>query len=74
MTTRRTRTYLEIRFAREQRVQIFVRGRPGDSMNFADMGFEDRRGGGGKPILAWALLVALSQNQQRHLPGCESLG
>ena len=53
---------IEIRFTSEHRVQIFVRGIPGDSMNFADMGFEDRRGGGGKPIGAWALLVDLSQN------------
>jgi hypothetical protein len=52
----------EIRFTSEHRVQVFVLGRPGRSMNFADMGFEDRRGGGGKPILAWALLLTLSQN------------
>lgn len=53
---------IEIRFTSEHRVQIFVRDRPGASLNFADMGFEDRRGGGGKPIRAWALLVALAHN------------
>jgi hypothetical protein len=53
---------IEIRFTSEHRVQIFVRDRPRESVNFADMGFEDRRGGGGKPILAWALLIGLSQN------------
>jgi len=54
---------IEIRFTSEHHAQIFVRGRPGDSINFADMGFEDRRGGGGKPIRAWALLVALAHSE-----------
>ncbi|MBZ5623043.1 MAG: hypothetical protein LAQ69_30590 [Acidobacteriia bacterium] len=57
---------IEIRFTSEHHVQIFVRDRPGDSVNFADMGFEDRRGVGGKPNRAWALLVALSQNDGIH--------
>lgn len=51
---------LEIRFTSEHHVQIFVCGRPGDSLNFVDMGFEDRRGSGGKPILAWTFLLELA--------------
>jgi hypothetical protein len=53
---------IELWFTSEHHVQIFVRDRPSDSVNFADMGFEDRRGGGGKPIRAWALLVALAHS------------
>ena len=51
---------LEIRFTSEHHVQIFVCGRHGDSLNFVDMGFEDRRGSGGKPILAWTFLLELA--------------
>src|SRR5262249_39921767 len=35
---------IEIRFLSDERVQIFVDGRPGDTKNFAEMGFEDHRG------------------------------
>jgi hypothetical protein len=51
---------IKIRFLSDQRVQVFIRGNAGASQNFADMGFEDRRGGGGKPKQAWHLLQALS--------------
>jgi len=53
---------IEIRFLSEERVQIFIRGKAADTKNFAEMGFEDRRGSGGKPKQAWHLLKALSQN------------
>jgi hypothetical protein len=53
---------IEIRFLSEERVQIFVNGRPGDTKNFAEMGFEDHRGKGGKPRQAWHLLKVLSAN------------
>lgn len=53
---------IEIRLLSEERVQIFIRGRPGETKNFAEMGFEDRRGKGGKPKQAWQLLKVLSQN------------
>jgi hypothetical protein len=54
---------IEIRFLSDERVQIFVRGRPSDTKNFAEMGFEDLRGKGGKPKQAWHLLQVLSQNR-----------
>jgi hypothetical protein len=53
---------IEIRFTSEHRVQIFIGNKPGTTLNFADMGFEDRRGVGGKPIRAWELLLSLSAN------------
>jgi hypothetical protein len=53
---------IELRFTSEHRVQIFVGGRPGVSLNFAELGFEDRRGRGGKPIRAWGLLLDLACN------------
>ena len=53
---------IEIRFLSDERVQIFTDGTPGDTMNFAELGFEDRRGTGGKPTQAWQLLKALSHN------------
>jgi hypothetical protein len=53
---------IEIRFLSDERVQIFICGTPGDSRNFAEMGFEDRRGKGGKPNRAWHALLALATN------------
>jgi hypothetical protein len=52
---------IEIRFISDERVQIFVCNAPRDSKNFAEMGFEDRRGPGGKPNRAWHLLRTLSE-------------
>jgi hypothetical protein len=52
---------IEIRFLSDERVHIFTDGKPGNTMNFAEMGFEDRRGEGGKPTQAWQLLKALSR-------------
>jgi hypothetical protein len=54
---------IEIRFISDERVQIFVCGRPSDTKNFAEMGFEDLRGKGGKPKQAWHLLQVLSRNR-----------
>ena len=53
---------IELRFLGEQRLQILVRGTPGAVVNFAELGFEDRRGGGGKPKLAWGFLQVLARN------------
>jgi hypothetical protein len=50
---------IELRFLSEERVQIFIRDRPAASVNFADLGFEDRRGKGGKPNRAWRILQEL---------------
>jgi hypothetical protein len=54
---------VEIRFTSELRVQIFVFDKPGDALNFGDMGFEDRRRGGGKPIQAWNFLLELAKRK-----------
>lgn len=56
---------IEICFLSEQRIQIFTRGTPAASLNFAELGFEDRRGRGGKPDLAWGLLRELSARDGR---------
>jgi hypothetical protein len=53
---------IEIRFTSDHRIQVFFCGKPGDAFNFGDMGFNDRRGDGGKPIRAWAFLSVLAQN------------
>jgi hypothetical protein len=53
---------LEIRFLSDERVQMFIRGRADDTLNFAEMGFQDRRGKGGKPNGAWWLLRTLAEN------------
>lgn len=54
---------IEIRFTSEQRVQVFVCGKPSQTLNYADMDFEDRRGGGGKPTRAWSFLLEVAQRQ-----------
>jgi hypothetical protein len=43
-------------------VQIFIRGKADATKNFAEMGFEDRRGNRGKPKRSWLLLKALSKD------------
>jgi hypothetical protein len=53
---------IEICFLSDERVQIYVCGRPGDTKNFAEMGFEDRRGKRGKPNAAWGVLRVLASN------------
>ena len=53
---------LEIRFISDERVQIFIQGRAGDTRNFAEMGFQDDRGNGRKPNAAWAVLRALAEH------------
>ena len=53
---------LEIRFLSDERVQIFIRGRANNTRNFAEMGFEDLRGNGGKPNAAWHVLHTLAAN------------
>jgi hypothetical protein len=65
---------IEIRFTSEHRVQTFVCDKPRESMNYADMGFEDRRGGGGKPVKAWDFLMALSQNGDGIYPAAKIFG
>jgi len=59
---------IELRFLSEERLQIFIRGGPAASVNFAELGFEDRRGEGGKPTRAWRLLRELSV-MRRDNPG-----
>lgn len=51
---------VDIRFTSEFQVQITT---PDDAlvMNYADLGFEDRRGGGGKPNLAWRTFRRLAE-------------
>jgi len=50
-----------ITFISEHRVQIFVLDVT-ETRNYAEMGFEDRRGGGGKPDSAWECLRALARS------------
>jgi hypothetical protein len=49
-----------IAFISDHRVQITVLGVT-EPRSYADMGFEDRRGGGGKPDLAWVCLRSLAE-------------
>ncbi len=51
---------LEIRFVSDERVQILIEGQPGPTYNYAEMGFEDRRGK--LPNRAWVALRALAES------------
>jgi hypothetical protein len=50
---------LEVRFVSEERVRVSV-GTTIENLNYAEMGFEDRRSH--KPTLAWDVLKALAEN------------
>ncbi len=50
---------LEIRFLSDDRVQIFRNGAPAETLNYAEMGFEDRRNG--MPNKAWVKLRELAR-------------
>jgi len=50
---------LEISFLSDERVQIFRNGAPAETLNYAEMGFRDRRND--KPNRAWATLRELAQ-------------
>jgi len=51
---------VSITFIGDYRVQITVL-KIRETRNYAEMGFEDRRGGGGKPTSAWDLLRLLAK-------------
>ncbi len=55
---------VSITFTSEHRVQISVLSVK-DSRSFAEMGFEDRRGGAGKPDSAWECLKLLAKSAGR---------
>ena len=55
---------VSITFTSEHRVHIAVFNTTG-TRNYAEMGFEDRRGGGGKPDSAWVCLNLLAKSGGR---------
>jgi hypothetical protein len=55
---------VSITFTSEHRVQIAVLSVT-ETRGYAEMGFEDRRGGGGKPVSAWACLKLLAESTGR---------
>jgi hypothetical protein len=52
---------VSITFTSEHRVQIAVLSVT-QTRGYAEMGFEDQRGGGGKPVSAWACLKLLAES------------
>ena len=51
---------VRLRFTSDFQVQIWVRDESG-TRNFAEMGFEDRRGTGDKPTMGWQLLKQFAE-------------
>ena len=61
-------TAIKIRFTDDHHVQMSVGGRI-DAVSFATLGFEDRRGEGGKPVSSWVLLRTFAtQNGSMERP------
>jgi hypothetical protein len=55
---------VSITFTSELRVQLAVLSVT-ETRGYAEMGFEDQRGGGGKPVSAWACLKLLAESAGR---------
>lgn len=54
---------VSLRFTDDYHVQPIIRGKLGQPMSFASLGFEDQRGASGRPVLAWSMLRTLAQNR-----------
>jgi hypothetical protein len=50
---------LTIRFVSDKRLQFHIAGRPAEALNYAELGFEDRRSG--KPTHVWQTFVRIAE-------------
>jgi hypothetical protein len=55
---------LSIKFTSDHRVRLTIK-QVTQNRNYAEIGFEDRRGGGGKPDSAWGFLRSLAESAGR---------